>query len=143
MYVVSSDVYSDNTIKCPMDIHTTKFICLAARVPNRTFLHVPTTRKARQACLRISARPSAAMALAQGNPVPRPACSTPPPKTLDELPAINSSPLADFNGHPIITPPKRARKPIEPALVGVKGKHGVAKRKRCVDHEAYGPRIPG
>lgn len=62
---------------------------------------------------------------------------------LEELPAINSSPLADFNGHAIVTPPKRVSKPIEPVVVGVKGKHGVAKRKRCLDHDVHGPKILG
>jgi len=80
------------------------------------------------------------MSLAQGNHIPRPASST-PPKTREELPAVNSSPLADFNGHVLTTPPKRAKKSIEPALVAVKGKHGVAKRKRCVGHSAHSPRV--
>ena len=62
---------------------------------------------------------------------------------LEELPAVNPSALADFNGHAIITPPKRVSKPIEPFVVGVKGKHGVAKRKRCLDHDAHGPNILG
>lgn len=83
------------------------------------------------------------MSLAQGEPVPSPGCSTPPPKVLQELPAINSSPLVNYNGHTIITPPKRARKPIEPVVVPVKGKHGVAKRKRCFDHDTHGPKIFG
>lgn len=82
------------------------------------------------------------MSLAQGNPIPRPGCSTPPPKTREELLAVSSSPLADLNGHGITTPTKRAKKPIEAAAVAIKGKHGVEKRKRCVGHGAHGPRIP-
>jgi hypothetical protein len=81
---------------------------------------------------------SGAMYLAQRNSSPRTGCSTPPPKTREELPAISSSPLADLNGHIINnTPPKRANKPVEPAAVAVKGNHGVAKRKRCVGRDGH------
>lgn len=151
---MSGNVYSDNIVKSrwistrldegeqgETEAGQSLFVWRARS--KQHFLNVPTARKARQALLRISARLSAAMSLAQGNPVPRPGCSTPPPKVPEELPAINLSPLADFNDHAILTPPGRARGPIEPAVVGVKGKHGVAKRKRCVDHDAQGPRFLG
>ena len=100
------------------------------------FSYVPTVGKSASSRPPDFATPSAVMSLAQGDSTTHPRCSTPPPKTRKEPPAVNSSPLAGFNDHIIATPPKCAKKPVELAVVGIKGKHGVEKCKRCVGHGA-------